>query len=95
MQMNHFGIHFDYKRENRRAWLYCTTISVSTVFWMVASFDSTFNYFMDSYSILNIIEYISSSLHQNYTLTAPTLNYIVLLCNLQKRYAVLNQLLRY
>lgn len=90
--MTRNGIHFDYKGENRRAWLFCAMITIINLPLLAVSFH-TYDYFMVDYSVINIIQYIISTFHQNIMLTAPSLTYVFWLRNLQKRYAVLNQLL--
>lgn len=93
--MARFGIYFDYKMANRHAWLYGALIVVIGLILLTATCHNTLEYYMDSYSLLNLTKFITSSLHQNQMLGAPLLTYIYLMRNLRKRYATLNQLLRY
>lgn len=95
IQLTRFGSDFDYKMANRHAWLYCTgnmlTISVPLTILIVTLIDDSFGYDL----LLEVFCYISASYHLNHVLTAPLLTYIYMMRNLQKRYAVLIQLLRY
>lgn len=93
-QMARFGIYFDYASERRRAWLYCGGLISMNLLSVAMSFYHTYNYFMESHSLLNMFEFISSAMHQTHILTAPVLTYIFMLHNLRKRYGALNQLLR-
>lgn len=95
IQMSRFGFYVDYKMENQHAWLFCGVLIIIGIILTATTFYNTYNYYMESNSVLNMIKYISSSLHQSQMLTAPALTYVYLLHNLQKRYAVLNQLMRY
>lgn len=91
----YYGVHFDYKVGNRHAWLYCTTIILIGLILSAAAFHSRFEYYLDGYSLVNLTKFISSSLHENQMMGSPLITYIYLLRYLQKRYAVLNQMLRY
>lgn len=92
--MTRFGIYFDYKAENQRIWLVCAVLVLINVIIVASLYYKLYDYYMDNYSILNVIAYIGSGLHHNHVLNAPALTYIYLIRNLRKRYAVLNQLLR-
>lgn len=94
IQMIRFGVYFDYKMGNRHAWLYCGAILLFASFILAISFH-TYQYFLETYTVYNVIEYVGTGLHQNQMMGAPLITYIYLLRNLQKRYAVLNQLLRF
>lgn len=91
--MARYGIYFDYKGENRWAWTFFAVIIIIVLLLFAISFH-TYEYFTGDYSVINIVQYSSAMIHQNIMLTAPTLMYVFLLHNLQKRYAALNQLLK-
>lgn len=91
--MTRFGIYFDYKVANRHAWQYCAVVVLMGLFLWVGAFHTTLDYYMNGFSPFNLIKFVGSAVHQNQMLTAPLLAYIYLTRNLQKRYAVLNQLL--
>lgn len=92
--MTRFGIYFDYKLESQCFWLISVTLMLINVAITAALYCKMYDYYMENYTLLNVIEYIGSGLHHNHLLTAPALTYVSLLRNLQKRYAVVNQLLR-
>ena len=92
--MIRFGFDFDYKLENRRAWMLFAGLVLTNFLILAITFYTTFNYFME-YSVIDFFEYVTSTLNQNQNLNAQTFTYVFLLHNLQKRYALLNQLLRY
>lgn len=92
--MTRFGIDFDYKAANQHIWLVCAALIIINVLIVLTLFVSMYDYYMDKYSVLNIVKFNCTGLHQVHLLTAPALTYVYLMRNLQKRYAVLNQLLR-
>lgn len=92
--MARFGIYFDYKVENQRSWWVGAALILTNALIVAFIFYKMYDYYMESYSLCNVIAYIGSGLHLNHLLTAPALTYVYLIRNLQKRYAVLNQLLR-
>lgn len=81
--------------ENQRSWLFCAVIILINLFLLASTFRNSYDHYMESYSMVNIVEYVTSYIHLTQMLTAPPLTYVFLLRNLHKRYAVLNQLLRY
>lgn len=95
IQMTRYGIDFDYKVAYRNAWLYCTAIISTFTVLSITLFVTSIDDFLGGDFLYDVFLYFSSSYHQNQFLTAPLLTYIYIMRNLQKRYAVLNQLLRF
>lgn len=96
IQMTRFGNDFDYKLAYRDAWLYAvimSTISVINLTLVLTSMYSSLDIFL--HNLLEAFLTFSIGHIQNQISMAPLLTYIYMMRNLQKRYAVLNQLLRY
>lgn len=89
-----FGVFFDYRKFNRRAWLFCALMFVIGVFFMGIS-SIAYDYYEDDYSILSIIDFYSYTSLQFIMCTPSTLLYIVLMRTLHERLVVLNSLLRF
>lgn len=85
--------HFDYKMDHYRNWFYCVLAMVMTLLCVGLSTISYTLYEVD-YSVSCLIDFYLGSLLQCTAATAPLLFYIILLSNLQKRFAMLNSLLR-
>lgn len=94
-QINRFGFEFDYKTAHRHAWLYGAGIILTVSILLAVTFADAMKNYMHSDSPFDMFIFAVSSLYHNQSLTAPSLTYIHLMQSLQKRYAALNQLLRY
>lgn len=95
IQMTRFGTNFDYKVAYRDAWLYCTIIILTMTVLLISLYFPPNEDSSRVHTLYGVFHFFTSTYHQNQFLTAPFLAYIYIMRNLQKRYAVLNQLLRY
>lgn len=88
------GIHFNYKTDNRRGWMLCAGMITVELFLIAGSF-IVYEYYETDFSILRLSEFIGFELLQVFVLNQPIILCTSLLHSLQKRYIVLNSLLRY
>lgn len=69
-------------------------ISIMIVIFMgLSSF--TYSYYENDYSVISLIDFYEWEFLECTIPTAPLILYVVLLCNLKNRFAVLNNILRY
>lgn len=88
------GIHFNYKRDNRHGWLLCAAMITVTLSLMAAS-SMVYRYYETDYAILSLIDFFGIEILQVFVLNLPVLSCTILLRSLQKRFNVLNCLLRF
>lgn len=91
IQVTRHGNNFDYKMEQRNAWLYCAAIKLPFILLLAIQCV----YMIIDFPLFGVFIFLSEALHSNQILIAPLLTYIYMIRNLHKRYAILNQLLRY
>lgn len=94
MQVASYGDRFDYKRDIRRAWLYCITVTVACMIYVTVVY-FVYSYYKTDASALNLISFYGSTFLQYSTPTAPLIFYIFSLCKLRERFAALNHILRF
>lgn len=96
--MARFGNDFDYKSAHRHAWLHCAVAVLTFSLLLLTVLVSLFVTLIDHLGaaiLFNLFVHFSSIFYQNQSLSAPLLAYIYLMHSLQKRYALLNQMLRW
>lgn len=88
IQIQCMGIHLDHKQENRRAWLFYAIAYLAVIF--VEAINSWL-----SFTSLEILSAYASDLYGMIISMTIQTSFTILLCNIQKRYALLNFMLRF
>lgn len=87
------GIDFNFKKQYRYAWMYCTA-TVAILLFLLAITSYTLSQSSHSMPLGHLYSLIPPAL-QNFISTAITISFVFLLHSLRKRYAALNEYLRY
>lgn len=93
MQVAGVGIRFDYKKEHRRFWQYCTLAMMITIILIIVSYKCYS--FRRSNHLIDMVEHFTSVVPQNCSLIQISVSFHILLCSIYKRFAALNSVLRY
>lgn len=87
------GVQFNYKKEFRYNWIHCPIVSLMILAKLGHS-STTYSYYEEDYSLICLMDLYGGAFLENITALIPLSFYIVLLRNLQERFAVLNTHLR-
>lgn len=87
------GVHFEYEKDIRRNWIYSTLLVIMILLFVGAS-SVTYTNYENDYSVISLLDFYGSSFFPSTIATAPLVFYLILLCNLHKRFVALNSLLR-
>lgn len=86
------GIYFNYKKGQPRSWLYCTVAMMVTIILIIVTYYTWTSYELNP-SVDVMLDY-SAYFLQTCSLVQITISFLILLCGLRERFAVLNAFLR-
>lgn len=93
-QVSSYGIYYDYKKENRRAWCFCLIpVAVNLIFVLISCY--IHRVALQHLTLFGLIIFFGSYAVENSISVMAAKTFITLTCNLRSRFAALNMLLRF